>query len=1560
MPVNLALTTTDPQGRRSDHLLDVPDAATVADLGSVLGAADLFLGDRRLNPDARVGASGIRAGAVIGLGAPAPTATATRAWRPPGSDPVLVTVRHVSGPGAGRVWRLGPGRHEVGTDRACALRLDGGGAPAQGTWITVGTDGSLTVALPDDADEGDCGLRSLTPPPPVDPITGTPLSTEEPAGTQEGGPGGHSTEPPPTGPDGQPVQPPLPPVGRLPALDDGSLPWPTYADLSLGEHLLRPGPPEEPEAAVRPAPDGLGIEYNRPPRIAPHLDAESIRMMGPPTDNSKRPFPFLMMIAPLLMGLAMMFLFRSLFFVIFVFFTPLMAVGNWISGKRTGRRDYQEAKRVYRIRRSALEAEMRRATVEERGLRNSTFPDPAALLLTATGPGLALWQRRRRDSDHLTIRLGTLTRASLKSIDDQARENHYRNVNWRIADVPFGVEMTAFGVVGIGASGELPRRIASWAVIQTAVLHSPRDVRVVVLTEDEHADAWQWVRWLPHLRPGRPGAAVVALGTDPESTAHRVNELIADVQTRMDSSQSALGPTLQREPDVLVILDGARRLRDVPGMIDVLTNGPAVRVFSLCLEEREHLLPEECTAVVTANGGRLDLKASHVPEVKGIRADLVDPAWCEEVARALAPVLDVTVESDSGLPAQVALLPLIGQEPPDAEVLLRAWARRPASTTFVLGSGYEGVLRLDLVRDGPHGLIGGTTGSGKSELLQTMIASLAAVNRPDELTFVLVDYKGGSAFRECAELPHTLGMITDLDGHLVKRALASLDAELRRRETVLNEVEAKDHTEYRIKRARDPRLAPLPRLLLVIDEFATLVRELPDFVPGLISLAQRGRSLGLHLLLATQRPGGSVSNEIKANTNLRMALRVTDRSESQDIIDGIEAAGISPNNPGRALVRRGEGPPTPFQTAFVGAERPGAVPTSVTKAAASRPVRGIRLGWQRLGRPLDFSEAEADVENDMDTGPEAHFGPHDDPTTGQSEELPTDLRALVDALCEAADRLPDFRPQPSPWLPPMDDRMRLDELPAIPEPAPGALPMVPYALLDIPQLQARRLAAIDFASFGHLYVIGAPRSGRTQVLRTIAGAAALTIPCSDLHIYAIDAAGGGLSVLEALPHCGAVVSRHDAERMERLINRLTAELTLRQRLIARHDCADVTELRGRVGKDQRPAHLVLMVDGWDALSTMLDDYDGGRLYADVVRLLREGQGAGIHVIATSERLLLGGRLAAHNDHRLLLRQTDPGDYTLIGMPRNSIPAAVAPGRGWLAPGAIEAQIALLPSIAEAPVAAAVDGEDPSANDQSDQAEAMRELGRRATVRDSTVPDVRRPFRVNEMPTLIGFQEAHDRMPRSLRKPFHALLGVGGDAVAPLTYDFADGGGSFMVAGPPRSGRTTALAAMCVSLLMGGTRLVVLTPRDSQLRKLSAHGLAQVLADPDPEPEALVEALTSVREHPVVVVVDDADLMLACAADSVLRRIATSGRDHGQGLLLAGLAESMSSLGWVGMARRSRRGLLLGPKTLGEADLIGARLSAEQVRTPLGPGRGWTAGDSGAAIAVQVPLTVLDG
>ncbi|MFI7101343.1 FtsK/SpoIIIE domain-containing protein [Streptomyces sp. NPDC050161] len=1544
--MKLTLTTSD-AGRLTDHLLDVPEQATVADLAASLtppppDAADspapppqVFLGDRALDGGLPLRSSGIRDGAVIGLGAPCTAERRARAWDPAPGDPVLVEIRHVGGPGAGRVWRLGAGSHEIGTERGCALRLTGGGAPERGVWITVGPEGSVSYLLPDDADEDSCGLRSLTPPPPVDPETGTPLTAEEPAGLRDGGTGGHSVAP---GPDGLPPAEPERPPGHRPPPDDGSQEWPDFADLSLGEHLLRRTPPFQPDAAVNPSADGMAVEYNRPPRIAPHLDAETMRMQGPPARPGPRAFPLLFVLAPLMMGLVMMGLFRSFYFMIFIFFSPMMAVSNWIIGRRTGRKQYEESLRLYRLRRAALELELREAAVDERELRNTTFPDPATVLLTATGPSGTLWERRRRDPDRLTVRLGTLTRPSLRRIEDQARESNHRTVHWRLADVPYGLEMADLGVVGLVGPGATTRSVAAWTVAQSAVLHSPRDLRIVVLTSDENAESWAWVRWLPHLNTGR-ATSVVALGNDPESTAHRVNELVSDIQARTAAAASALGRTLLDEPDVLVIADGARRLRDVPGMVQVLKAGPAVHIYSLCVDEKERLLPEECTSVITATGNRLAVHTTGSPKVSGVRADLVEPAWCEEVARALAPVRDVTLDGDSGLPDGVKLLGLIGQEPPSAEALLRSWAKRPASTTFVLGAGYDGPLRLDLVRDGPHGLVAGTTGAGKSELLQTMIASLAAVNRPDELTFVLIDYKGGSAFRECAELPHTLGMVTDLDGHLVQRALASLDAELRRREQLLADTEAKDHADYRAKRARNGELPALPRLLIVIDEFATLVREVPDFVPGLISLAQRGRSLGLHLILATQRPGGSVSTDIKANTNLRIALRVTDKTESQDIINSGDAVSISSATPGRALVRRGEHAPTPFQTAWVGAARASqdrtgedAAPAEPGVAAAPRPVRGVELSWNRLGRPVDLFDEE-------DGEPEP-----------SGEEAVTDLLALVETVKEATAALEDHSEQPSPWLPALPDTVTLDDLPATVPTPPGRPAAVPYALLDLPSLQERRVCSIDFATFGHLYVIGAPRSGRTQVLRTLAGSAARTLPSSELHLYAIDAAGGGLSSLEALPHCGAVVSRFDIERLARLIGHITRELTERQEKMSAHDCAGLTELRAALPAAERPAHVLLLIDGWDGIASMLDEYDGGRLFDEITRLLREGAAAGIHLVASSERGLLGGRLSAHNDFRLLLRQSDKGDYYLAGMSPNRVPSHIPPGRGWHTPASVETQIALLPT-------GAADGN--GGQGSVDQADALREIGRMATERDAHLPVQRRPFRVAEMPKVIGFQEAMDQVPEESRRPMWALLGIGGDEVRPLGFDFLSGGGSFAVVGPPGSGRSTTLAAMSVSLITGGTALVVLAPRESPLRRLADHGLAQVITDTDPSADTLTEALRAVGDRPVVVVVDDSDLVANCGADQVLRQIASSGRDRNQGILIGGPSEGMSAIGWIGMVRRARRGLLLGARAIGDGDVIGARINAEHIRTRLTVGRAWTAGPAGTAVPVQVPLTVLE-
>ena len=217
----------------------------------------------------------------------------------------------------------------------------------------------------------------------------------------------------------------------------------------------------------------------------------------------------------------------------------------------------------------------------------------------------------------------------------------------------------------------------------------------------------------------------------------------------------------------------------------------------------------------------------------------------------------------------------------------------------VLGVAASGRFAVDLERDGPHLLIAGTTGSGKSELLQALVVGLAAQSPPGELTFLLIDYKGGSAFAECAALPHVVGLVTDLDDRLVGRVLASLDSEIRRRERVLAAAGARDRAALRAAGGS------MPRLVLVVDEFAALTNELSGFVPGLVGIAQRGRSLGLHLVLATQRPAGVVSPEIRANVAIRVALRMTSAADSVDVIDSADAATIDRRTPGRAYVRIG-------------------------------------------------------------------------------------------------------------------------------------------------------------------------------------------------------------------------------------------------------------------------------------------------------------------------------------------------------------------------------------------------------------------------------------------------------------------------------------------------------------------------------------------------------------------------------------------------------------------------------------------------------------------------------
>jgi DNA segregation ATPase FtsK/SpoIIIE, S-DNA-T family len=1481
--MRLTVTVVSPAtGRQADVAVEADPGTTLAQIAAELDrlmhgmsatvpgpwAPALFVGGHQVPADMRLAGSPLLDGCVVSLGDP------SGCLRP--APPGVAELRVAGGPAAGDVYRLVAGMADVGG---------------------VGPDDALVADRPD-IEIADPAVPPLA----LRVIIG-------PGGWQLAPFGGARVML-----DGQPV--------------DAGAYWRPGQQVTVGDTLLDLVPYEPPDAALCPGEDGAGLEFNRPPRLLPPEVATRFQLPHPPGIPERRPVPVLMAVVPVVLGVAMAYFLRQVYMLAMAVFSPVMLLGSYVSDRRHGRKSHARQQADYREHKARVERDAAEAADTERLRRRRDCPDPAAVASIASGPRQRLWERRRTDPDYLLLRLGTAGLPSAVELTDPAADEHRRRLHWLIPDTPVTALLPDRAVLGVAGPGEVPRAVGRWLVAQIATLHSPQDVQVCVLTGTAGRVAWEWVRWLPHCRPalgspaqGSPGGGqncAVLVGGDAETVAARIAELTAIIKARHQALREQ-GPGCSG-PDIVVVFDGSRRLRSLPGTVGILREGPRAGVYSICLDADERLLPAECQVVAAAGpDGTLTVQQTGEPAVRPVRPEYVTPGWADRLARSVAPIRDVSGdEEDTGLPGSCRLLDVLGLDPPDAGAIAARWqaggtgGSGGGSTRAVIGACYDGPFGVDLARDGPHGLVAGTTGAGKSELLQTMIASLACANRPDEMTFVLVDYKGGSAFKDCVHLPHVTGMVTDLDAHLTQRALASLSAELTRRERVLAAAGAKDIEEYTERTGRQPRRQPLPRLVIVIDEFASLARDLPDFVTGLVGIAQRGRSLGIHLILATQRPSGVVSADIRANTNLRIALRVTDAAESADVIDAPDAARISRATPGRGYVRLGHASLVPFQAGRIGGHR-------TTATATARPW-AAPVSWASLGRPEPRRPAARQAEDEA-----------------LSDEA-GDLKLLVEAIRRAAAGL-GIGAQPSPWLAPLPRTLLLRDLPAPGgAPGPGHAP-IPFGLIDLPAIQRQQAAVIDLDTFGHLMAAGAPRSGRSQLLRTIAAAIAACCSCADAHLYGLDCGNGALLPLADLPHCGAVVARTQDERAARLLARLGAELTRRQDLLAAGGFAGIAEQRTAAPPGDRLPHVLVLLDRWEGFTTTLGEAGGGTLTDVITRILAEGASAGIHLVMTGDRSLLAGRIAAMCEDKLVFKLAERDDYALAGLRPRDLPAGIPPGRAFRAGAGTETQVALLVP-------------DPSGQGQ---AAALRQVAGWAAARDAVVPRARRPFRVDLLPARISFEEAWRLRPAGTG-PLWALAGVGGDELTALGPDLSAGPPAFIVAGPARSGRSSILLAMTRSLLAGGAQAILVTPRPSPLRSLAGGpGIASSFEQSDLGTDELRVALAALA-GPGVVVIDDADLLTDCEAGAELSKIITRSAGRPLALVLAGDPDTLAAGfgGWQADARRARRGCLTAPQTLPEGELIGARLSHDGTGRPARPGRALLNTGDGTLITVAVP------
>ncbi|WP_432001877.1 FtsK/SpoIIIE domain-containing protein [Streptomyces sioyaensis] len=1356
-------------------------------------------------------------------------------------------LRAAGGPGSGRAVRLSAGVATLGSGPACTLPVADPGLPPIAARVMVDVEGRITLA----------------PQPEVE------LSLDD-----------------------DPVT--------------GEVAWPLGGVLRVGDSLFVLDVPGEPDAHLSPTGEG-GLAYNRPPRLSPMRPRPRLIVPVLPSRAERARFQMIAAFMPLLFGLAMYFITDQVYMLLFCLMSPLMMLGQWLSDSREGKKKNKTSLKQYKKDLAAHEAELIRIGKEEQRWRRTSHPDPAEVMLFATGPRRRLWERRLTDPDVMQLRVGI---GALPADVELAMGRGYQDDDEApqpplLADVPVTLPFPELGVIGVAGDRVRTLATARWLAVQAAALHSPRDLSMVVLSSTGQAGGdWGWAHWLPHTVPQQGQDCIALVGSDSEAITRRVNELLNELNRRKaaSSNQRSMG-ILRPDPHILIVLDGARLLRRMPGIPQLLQEGPEHGILALCIDEDERLLPEECMAAVCwtpQSPTRLLLRGSGLERLGDVVADQVTVDWCELVSRSLAPVRDVSRDdADSALPTAARLLSLLAMPDPTGADIERVWRAGGSTTEAPIGIAADGPFHLDIRRDGPHALVAGTTGAGKSELLQTIIASLAVANRPDALNYVLIDYKGGSAFMDCARLPHTVGMVSDLDAHLTERALSSLAAELKRREEILLAAGAKDIEDYNDTRKLHPELEPMPRLVLIIDEFASLVAELPDFIEGLVDIARRGRSLGVHLILATQRPAGVVSADIRANTNLRIALRVTDGAESIDVIDAADAASIAKSTPGRGYVRSGAQSLVAVQSARIGGRR--------RTDGASGPKASLRpLDWSSYSRPLPVAASS------------------DDDGT-----LITDLAVLVGAVREGAEHMGFAQPR-SPWLPPLPERITLDVMQGMDTPAPddGDVAPIPFGLTDLPAQQRRAPFALDLVHGEHTMIVGGARSGRSTALRTLAGSLARTTAPRDAHVYGIDCGSNALLPLVSLPHVGAVVTRDQPDRVRRLIDRLLSEVSRRQQMLAMEGASSAAEQRAAAARDDRLPWMVLLLDGWEGFTQAFEDYNYGQLVEATQRLFREGSAVGLKVVMTADRSGLSGHVASSFAERIVLRLTDPSDYSTAGFQTRDVPKEMPSGRALRLTdnGAEETQIALL------------------ADDPAGQAQVrtLREIAEAAQqMYQDRLPAQLRPMRVDALPQRITAQEAYALAPDfEPPSPLWALFAVGGDELQPIGIDLEAAGPGFVIAGPPKSGRSTALVTAARSLLRIGTPLVLITPRKSPLRSLeSEDGVLGLLQGTEGTEGDLQELVDKAAGRPYVVVVDDSELLYDTSLDEALETVIRNGMDGDHALIAAGTTDALSSQyrGFAVSARKSRNGLLLTPQSAQDGELFNIRLPANSSGGPIGSG-----------------------
>ncbi|MFI9080917.1 type VII secretion protein EccCa [Streptomyces sioyaensis] len=1055
-----------------------------------------------------------------------------------------------------------------------------------------------------------------------------------------------------------------------------------------------------------------------------------------------------------------------------------------------------KAQRTRRTQREAylayLEDLREELSAEERQRRERADvldPPPPALYDIVRDPA-RLWERRRVDGDFLRVRAGTgempvrdlqiaQQGSSVLTPPDRFMLNEASALMARFrtgTELPLTVPLDRVGNVSVIGPREDCLRVARALLVQAAALHAPDDVAMALAVPGDRLDDWAWAKWMPHLLDAEQYDGPVAARRIAPSVPQLARQLGPELRRRASyaaevrrglSDNDALSMTSR----LLVVADGhGQDAVDLPRP-DEAVGLREMGVTVLHLLEQRVQEPGHVGVRMTVNGDQViieDLRAQEPVSAHGT-VDEVSIPFSEGLARMLAP-LRLSAESltDAPLTGPVDFAELLGVDDVAQLDLSHLWAPR-GERAFLrvpigINDSHEPVL-LDLKESselgmGPHGLCVGATGSGKSELLRTIVLALAATHPPEDLALVLVDYKGGATFAPFADLPHVAGVITNLENQagLVERVHASLAGEVKRRQQVLKDAgNVADIGDYAALRAgRRPDLEALPHLFVVIDEFGELLTAKPDFIDLFLSIGRIGRSIGVHLLLSSQRIEGGHLKGLDTYLSYRLGLRTFSADESRTVLDTADAFHLPPL-PGFGYLKVDTSHYDRFKASYVSGAYRG--PVQRPDDEDSGP----------LALPYDTFNTLSSAE-DSDA---------QEPTVRRREMGPTELGVVVEQLANATGAVRRI------WLPPLPDTITLDTVAGPLDVGTRGMQLagrrgpleVPLGLLDDPGRQWQGKWYLDLTvAGGHAAVIGGPQSGKTTLLRTLVLSLALTHTPQEVGVYGLDLVGGGLAALSGLPHVGGIAGRVDRERVARTVDEVRNMLAAREDLFREHGIDSVDQLRDLHAAGRLPqlasAEIVLVIDGFGALRDDFEDLDD-----DVADILQRGGGYGIHVVAGMLRWN-DVRIAVQSNFgtRVELRLNDPSESSIDSKLAVTL-SPDEPGR-VLTAGKLFAQVAL-----------------PRTDSLADTADLGAVLERAArTIRATWSGEVAQPVRV--LPHLLEPR----LLPGPVAEPQRVPIGVDQTALEPVLLDLFQHDQHLLVMGDSECGKTNLLKTLASGLI----------------------------------------------------------------------------------------------------------------------------------------------------------------